>query len=551
MNKWIAAMCIFILLFVLAWFIFSKVFYLRSSPKTQALSTQEQQQQLSHSKSANPKARKVILIVVDSLLTSALEEGLKQGILPTFAYLKKQGRYHDNLVSSFPTMSVAIDSTLLTGAYPDQHRVPGLVWYSADRRSMINYGTGPMEIVKAGLSPVLYNSFIHLNGQHLNPSLPTIYEELAQKGFTSGSINGFVYRGAKEHTLHIPPWLSRFTLLPREIRVKGPDFLSFGIFSNPLEGRIDMTDDPFHRVGLNNYFSLETASYLVQHDLLPDFLYVYLPDLDKQLHKKGPSDLRFVQKTDKQLNDFLQQFGSLEKAQEKAVFILIGDSGVTQIDDRKEEAIVPLHELLQQYVLLKPGELPEAHTEMVLAVNETMAYVYKLKESLSYRDIAKAVTADDRIDFIAWKEHDWIHAASSRMADELRYKQGGPYKDPYGQTWTIEGDTKVLDVKLDEQGRSVVYDAYPDGLRRLHAALHSHEGEFLIVTAKPGFELADRSSPHHTGGGAHGALNKTESLIPLFIYGTEEQPKHLRLVDLKEFLLKLTEQNRDLARNKE
>ncbi|WCR28598.1 hypothetical protein L3476_07630 [Paenibacillus thiaminolyticus] len=54
---------------------------------------------------------------------------------------------------------------------------------------------------------------------------------------------------------------------------------------------------------------------------------------------------------------------------------------------------------------------------------------------------------------------------------------------------------------MTPRGKTVRYGHYPDGLRRLSAALHSHEGEFLVVTAKPGYELADRSSPTHKGGG--------------------------------------------------
>jgi hypothetical protein len=70
-------------------------------------------------------------------------------------------------------------------------------------------------------------------------------------------------------------------------------------------------------------------------------------------------------------------------------------------------------------------------------------------------------------------------------------------------------------------------------------ALHSHSGEFLVVTAKPGYELADRSSPTHIGGGGHGSLRQEESLIPLIVCGTDQKPQYLRIVDLKSFLLKL------------
>jgi hypothetical protein len=529
MNKWLIGAGVLILLIVIVWFLYTK------------MSVKVPPQDLDQVKATSVGSKKVILLVVDSLLTEALEEGLRQNVLPTFRYLKEHGIYEKELVSAFPTMSVAIDSTLITGTYPDRYHIPGLIWYSSKLRSLVNYGTGPMEIMTSGLNPVLYNAFISLNETHLSRDTPTIYEELDRQGRTSGSINGLVYRGTKDHELTIPPWISGVTLLPDRIRVKGPDLLSFGIFSNPLSGVVDLTDDPFHRLGLNSYYSLETASYLVKEKKLPDFLYVYLPDLDKPLHKKGPSQLEVVRKVDQQLGEFLQQFGSLEEAGRQAVFVLIGDSGVSKIGENKEESIVKLYELLGQYRVLPPWEQVSEETEVVLAVNETMAYVYKLKEQLSLREMAGVLQAETRMDLIAWKgEEGWIHVMRTGDGQEMRYRVGGRVKDRYDQAWSIEGAAgEVLDLRFSSDGHIVEYGDYPDSLQRLYGALHSHEGEFLVVTAKPGFELADRSSPAHVGGGAHGSLHRKETLIPLMIYGTEERPEKLRIVDLKSYLLKL------------
>lgn len=529
MNKWLIGAAIVVLLLLLLWFLYSK------------LSVKPQPQDLNQVKATSTNSKKVILLLVDSLLTEALEQGLKQRKLPTFQYLVDHGIYEKELVSAFPTMSVAIDSTLLTGTYPDRHRVPGLIWYSSKLRSLINYGTGPMEIMTSGLNPVLYNALISLNETHLSRGVTTIYEALHQAGRTSGSINGLVYRGAKDHTLTIPPWMSGLTLLPDRIDVKGPDLLSFGIFSNPLAGVRNMTDDPFHRLGLNNFFSLETASHLVTHQQLPDFLYVYLPDLDKPLHKKGPEFMDGVVEVDRQLGEFLQQFGSLEEAGRQAVFVFIGDSGVSRVGEEKEESMVKLYELLSRYKVLPPGEQVSEESEIVLAVNETMAYVYKLKENMSLSEIADQLKQDTRMDLVAWKGEDtWIHVMRTGDGAELRYKPGGPARDQYDQAWTIEGAAaEVLDLRISNGGQTVEYGDYPDGLQRLYGALHSHEGDFLVVTARPGYELSDRSSPSHNGGGAHGSLHRTESLIPLIIYGTEERPEKLRMVDLKSYLLKL------------
>jgi predicted AlkP superfamily pyrophosphatase or phosphodiesterase len=113
--------------------------------------------------------KKVIFLMIDSLMAQAIDQGIKQKELPTLQFLIEHGQYYKDMVTSFPTMSVTIDSSLLTGTYPDGHRVPGLIWYSSDEKKVINYGTGPMEVFKHGVDPVLVDALINLNGKHLNP----------------------------------------------------------------------------------------------------------------------------------------------------------------------------------------------------------------------------------------------------------------------------------------------------------------------------------------------------------------------------------------------
>ncbi|GGG04105.1 hypothetical protein GCM10010912_56070 [Paenibacillus albidus] len=77
-------------------------------------------------------------MLTDSLMPQAVRKGISEHKLPTFQYLIEHGQYFENMVSSFPTMSVTINSSLLTGKYPDAHHVPGLAWYSAKGRRLVN-----------------------------------------------------------------------------------------------------------------------------------------------------------------------------------------------------------------------------------------------------------------------------------------------------------------------------------------------------------------------------------------------------------------------------
>ncbi|MFC0331099.1 alkaline phosphatase family protein [Paenibacillus sepulcri] len=500
----------------------------------------QEEQDLMRIKSAdkdNPK--KVILLLVDSLMPEAIDRGIRQHKLPAIEFLIEHGQYYRELVSSFPTMSVTIDSSLITGKYPDDHHVPGLTWYSAGLKKLINYGTGPMEVARQGINPVLADALIHLNGSHLNSKLPTIYEDLAGQGLTSGSINGLIYRGMSNHTISIPAWVQGPTSLPREIKVKGPDLLALGSLSNPFEGSIDLPDGLFNKMGFNNDFAVEAVKYLITSNKLPDFLYVYLPDLDRKLHRNGPSEQNGVIKVDQQLQSLLQAFGSPEQALKDAVIIIAGDSGMTQILPDAQNPVINIHNMFEDASVLNPGETVDKGIDIVLAVNETMAYVYAVHADRPIRDVAKGLQKDPRIDLIAWKEEGWIYAQQGATAKQLRFKADGDLTDPYHQSWKVEQDNEVLDLKVNAADHSLAYGEYPDVLKRLSGALNSHQGEFLVVTTKPGYELADRSSPTHIGGGGHGSIRKRESLVPLIISGTKKQPQYLRMVDLKAYLLEL------------
>ena len=93
----------------------------------------------------------VILLNIDSLMSRPLEVAVQTGRAPALKFLMENGSYSPDMVTSFPTMSVTIDSSLLTGTYADKHKVPGLNWYDDSRKEIVNYGTGFRETFRLGL----------------------------------------------------------------------------------------------------------------------------------------------------------------------------------------------------------------------------------------------------------------------------------------------------------------------------------------------------------------------------------------------------------------
>lgn len=90
--------------------------------------------------------------------------------------------------------------------------------------------------------------------------------------------------------------------------------MTFGALSNPLAGKLSLPVGPADLMGFNDRYAVETVKYLIRTKQLPDFLYVYLPELDGKVHKHGPADLSGIRDTDRELRSMLEAFGSLEQA---------------------------------------------------------------------------------------------------------------------------------------------------------------------------------------------------------------------------------------------
>jgi hypothetical protein len=89
--------------------------------------------------------------------------------------------------------------------------------------------------------------------------------------------------------------------------------------------------------------------------------------------------------------------------------------------------------------------------------------------------------------------------------------------------WREDGDVLVRrdggEQRLD--GRDV---GYPDGARRIRAALANPNAGEILVSAARGYEFADLAGRHHAGGGSHGSLVDGDSEVPVAVVGLDAQP---------------------------
>src|SRR5690625_723320 len=476
----------------------------------------------------------IIMLNIDSLMPHALEYITQSGKAPGLQFLMEKGHYISDMVSSFPTMSVTIDSSILTGTYADGHRIPSLHWFDTNKRQFINYGTGFRETFRIGLKKTVYNMLHQLNDRHMNPDVTTIYEDLAKQGLSSASINSFVYRGHNISYLKIPRLLR--TVSPFQDgrwKVNVPSIFSLGVFS-----KIRPFGLPTQVTAGNYKYVARELRYLIRRKKLPNFTFCIFQDMDLRLHFKGPLDTKKIQSFDKEIQKVLHMYPTWENAIQENIWMIIGDNGHSATGKRRKDVIVDLRKLLHQYKIARIQRSVREKDELAICVNQRMAYVYVLSDQLQLSTVSKALKADRRIDLIAWRENGKVIVESGSKKGRLTFSPLGNYKDIYHQSWDIQGDFPLLDLKMvtDEL---INYGDYPDALARLYGALHSHDGRFIVVTVKPGCEFKAQLTPTHLSGGAHGSLHRQESLVPLIVAGTDQLPTYHRFVDLKDYILQL------------
>lgn len=483
--------------------------------------------------------KKVLLFLVDSMMPDVLEQCVAQKKAPAFQFMMEHGQYINDCVTVFPTMTASIDCSLITGVYPDQHTVPGLVWYNHDEKKIMNYINGAMPVSKIGLSQCAQNVLYDLNEQHISRNVKTIHEELEDRGFVSGSINVIAHRGRKQHSIHLPLALKAVLggQVPR--KVSGPTIFSMGTIVSPNIFRPipwGIRQTSIGSYGINDAYAIDVLIEVIKSGKQPDFTLVYLPDNDHKLHRSPDKAVEHLAEVDHQLERFLNTFPSWERALEENVFLFISDHGQTTIGVEPSHNI-DLDKLLSGFRLYKLGDDLKKEDEIIVCNNERMTYLYPLQDGLTSRIIG-ALEAESRIDLIAWREQEWIHVQNGGHERRLfRFRKGGTHEDCYGTMWTIEGDWKVLDLRVDSQG-NICFDSYPDALSRLYGSFFARDHAVVVVTAAPKYEFYSEYAPTHLGGGSHGSLHKRDSLIPLLVVGAKQIMKRpARLVDVKDFIL--------------
>ncbi|CAH0121956.1 MULTISPECIES: alkaline phosphatase family protein [unclassified Paenibacillus] len=483
--------------------------------------------------------KKIIFLLIDSFMPTILEDCVRHRTVPGLKFLMDRGRYWANCATVFPTMTASVDSSLVTGTYPDVHRIPGLIWYDPEQQEIVNYINGWNCVRKLGLGKCAKHVLYNLNEKHLSAHVTTVFEELSRRGKTSASINAIVHRSVKRHMIKLPALMNMMSGLQfRKSSISGPETMTLGSLvqsdilqdiPRPMQGYEEMC-------GINDDFAKHATKILIQSEKQPDFTLVYFPDNDHEMHKKNPAHAEeALIRVDQHIQDILYAFGSWEEAVKQCIFIVTGDHGQTRIGN-EERFNIDLDRLLESFRVLQLGEKIGRH-DVVVCNNERMAYLYPLQADIQPK-LIEQLLSEPRIDIIAWKEQREVAVREGGSGRKMYFRRNGPFTDIYGSEWTVVGEESVLDLKIKEG--IIHYGDYPDALARLYGALYSQDIPMIAITARPRYEFKSRYFPMHMNGGSHGSLHKYDSIIPLIVTGTDhavQEPP--RLVDLKQFILEL------------
>jgi type I phosphodiesterase/nucleotide pyrophosphatase len=418
-------------------------------------------------------SKKVVLVVIDGL-TAAMFEAAVERRTPALAYLAEHGRY-SRAVSTFPSLTPVCLSTIATGAGPDVHRIPHLVWWHRDERRLVEYGSSFAAVRAAGTRRALRDTIFNMNEEHLGRDAVTVYEALEDAGLTTAAVNITCYRG---RTPHLPtlPGLTRPAYGPKR-------FFFYNLFES------DVTGAPMavrgRALGSVDGYAAAVGRWLVTRDGF-DFFVCYLPDYDFASHVSGPDEAHeALARSDRAIGALMEAAGGPDEFLQRYAIVLCADHGQTLVSEAVR---------LQDRFAAADG--------VIVTASNRAGMVYRTDGGADdVRRLAERLDADPAAEAALFLEAD--EAVARREGEELRFS-------PDAGGWRTSGDEAILDG--------------PDALARAWAALRNPNAGDLIVSAALGFEFLDLGGRHHVGGGSHGSLGAADSTVPMLTVGLEQQP---------------------------
>ncbi|MEK6274826.1 MAG: alkaline phosphatase family protein [Actinomycetota bacterium] len=439
------------------------------------------------------ESKKLVLIVIDGLTPAMLEGAVETNDVPALRFLMEHGEYR-RAVTTFPSLTPVCLSSLATGAHPDVHGIPHLVWYHREEARLVEYGSSFGAIRAAGTTRAIRDAVFNMNEEHLSRDASTVFESLEGAGLVTAAVNMVCYRGPVRHESTVPG-LVRPAFGPSR-------FFYYNLFES------DVTGSPLAirtraRGSVDEYAGV-VGRWLVTRDGF-DFLVFYLPDYDFASHAGGPEAAHAaLVRADGAIGSLLEAAGGPDEFLERYAVCLCSDHGQTRV-----ERSARLEDAFSDFALFNPGN--GRRSELAVTASNRAGMVYRLPGCTA--------AAGELADRLHGSQHVVLYredgkAVARREGEEVRFAPGDG-------GWVTSGATDVL--------------GQPNSLERAWAALANPNAGDLIVSAAFGVEFADLGGRDHVGGGSHGSLELGDSEVPMLTVGLRATPA--RIVDVAPLLL--------------
>ena len=249
------------------------------------------------------------------------EDAVERRTAPALAELHERGEYR-RAATVFPSLTPVCLSSLVTGAYPDVHEIPHLVWYHRGEQRLVEYGSSFAALRRAGTRRGILDAIFRMNEEHLSRNAVTLYESVEDAGRVAAAVNIICYRGRTPHVARIPG-VTRAAHGPKR-------FFFFNLFES------DETGAPFRpgtrRLGGNDKYAGAVGRWLVTRDGF-DLLVYYLPDYDYASHAAGPDAAHAaLTRADDAVRALLDAAGGVDALLERYAVVVCSDHGQTRVE---------------------------------------------------------------------------------------------------------------------------------------------------------------------------------------------------------------------------
>ncbi|HEX5467529.1 MAG TPA: alkaline phosphatase family protein [Gaiellaceae bacterium] len=439
--------------------------------------------------------KKLVLAVIDGLTPVMLERALAEGRLPALSFLREAGTYA-RATTTFPSVTPVCLTSIATGAHPDVHSIPHLVWYHRGERRVVEYGSSFSAVRAAGARRSIRDSVFAMSHEHVSPRVLTVFEALEDAGVVPAAINFTCYRGRTRHPLRLRLRSGRNRWYEA---VYGPRrFFFFNLFESDVTGApLAIRSRP---EGSVDAYAASIGRWLVTRDGF-DFLVFYLPDYDYASHLFGPdSAVSALERADAAVGELMAAAGGQEAFLERYAIVVCSDHGQTHVD--RVACLQDSYADLRVFTGRR-GTDP-ADCDVVVTGSNRSGMVYAL-DGRPPRELAERLDGAPGVDLALFAENG--DAVVRKGGAELRFALDG------------EGDREVA----GEEG-ILGADEYPNAFERISGALRCPNAGDVIVSAAEGWEFEDLGGRHHAGGGSHGSLIAGDSTVPMLAAGFDEPP---------------------------